>query len=87
MEHSVVDKDTVVAALLDLCAASKLNTWNLRGKTLVPVVQGGMGVGVSAGGLAGAVARQGGFGTISSVDLRRLHPDLMEKNRAFGQRA
>lgn len=79
MEHSVVDEDKVVAGLLDLCAASKLKTWSLRGKTLVPVVQGGMGVGVSAGGLAGAVARQGGFGTISSVDLRRLHPDLMEK--------
>ena len=79
MEHCVVDEDKVVAGLLDLCAASGLNTWKLRGKTLVPVVQGGMGVGVSAGGLAGAVARQGGFGTISSVDLRRLHPDLMAK--------
>jgi nitronate monooxygenase len=43
------------------------------------VVQGGMGVGVSAGGLAGAVAAAGGMGTISSVDLRRLHPDLMER--------
>ena len=49
----------------------------LGGKHLVPVVQGGMGVGVSAGGLAGAVARLGGVGTVSSVDLRRLHPDLM----------
>ena len=37
----------------------------------------GMGVGVSAGGLAGTVARHGGMGTVSSVDLRRLHPDLM----------
>jgi len=44
---------------------------------LLPVVQGGMGVGVSAGGLAGTVAGLGGLGTISSVDLRRLHPDLM----------
>lgn len=51
----------------------------MRGRTLIPVVQGGMGVGVSAGGLAGSVAREGGFGTISSVDLRRLHPDLMER--------
>nr|MBP7574848.1 nitronate monooxygenase [Rhodoferax sp.] len=42
-------------------------------------VQGGMGVGVSAGGLAGTVAGLGGVGTISSVDLRRLHPDLMAK--------
>jgi len=50
---------------------------NLLGKTLLPVVQGGMGVGVSAGRLAGAVASLGAMGTISSVDLRRKHPDLM----------
>lgn len=36
-----------------------------------------MGVGVSAGGLAGTVANLGAIGTISSVDLRRHHPDLM----------
>ncbi len=44
----------------------------------MPIVQGGMGVGVSAGGLAGSVAKLGAIGTLSSVDLRRLHPDLME---------
>lgn len=38
-----------------------------------------MGVGVSAHRLAGAVAAQGAVGTIASVDLRRLHPDLMEQ--------
>jgi nitronate monooxygenase len=63
--------------LLGMARASGLHSWSLRGKTLLPVVQGGMGVGVSAGGLAGAVAALGGVGTISSVDLRRLHPDLM----------
>ncbi len=36
-----------------------------------------MGVGVSAHRLAGSVAREGCVGTISSVDLRRHHPDLM----------
>jgi len=40
-------------------------------------VQGGMGVGVSAHRLAGTVASYGAMGTISSVDLRRHHPDLM----------
>ena len=49
----------------------------LAGRTLLPIVQGGMGVGVSAHKLAGSVAALGGVGTISSVDLRRLHPDLM----------
>src|SRR5437879_4170005 len=36
-----------------------------------------MGVGVSAHRLAGSVAREGAVGTLSSVDLRRHHPDLM----------
>lgn len=55
----------------------------LGGKTLLPVVQGGMGVGISAHRLAGAVARLGGVGTISSVDLRRHHPDLMERTQGL----
>ena len=49
----------------------------LRGRTALPVVQGGMGVGVSAHRLAGSVARHGAVGTISAVDLRRHHEDLM----------
>ena len=51
----------------------------VKGKSLLPIVQGGMGVGISAHRLAGTVASLGAFGTISSVDLRRHHPDLMEK--------
>lgn len=51
----------------------------IRNKSCLPIVQGGMGVGVSASRLAGNVARLGAVGTISSVDLRRHHPDLMEK--------
>lgn len=54
----------------------------ILGKETLPLVQGGMGVGISAHLLAGAVAREGCVGTISSVDLRRLHPDLM---RATGR--
>ncbi|MBI5277208.1 MAG: nitronate monooxygenase [Burkholderiales bacterium] len=62
-----------------LAAAAGLKMWRLGGRDLLPVVQGGMGVGISAGGLAGTVASFGGIGTISSVDLRRLHPDLMAR--------
>lgn len=51
----------------------------LKGKSLLPIVQGGMGVGVSAHRLAGTVASLDAVGTISSVDLRRHHPDLMER--------
>ncbi len=63
---------------MDLARQAGLNLWSCKGRTLLPVVQGGMGVGVSAGGLAGTVASFDAVGTISSVDLRRLHPDLME---------
>ena len=59
--------------------ASGLTPLRLRDATLLPLVQGGMGVGISAHSLAGSVAAQGGVGTISSVDLRRLHPDLMKR--------
>ncbi|HRC37568.1 MAG TPA: nitronate monooxygenase family protein [Rubrivivax sp.] len=65
-----------MAALL---ARSGLAPLRLAGRTLLPLVQGGMGVGVSAHRLAGAVAAEGGVGTISSVDLRHHHPDLMER--------
>jgi nitronate monooxygenase len=61
--------------------ASGLRPLHLRGKDLLPIVQGGMGVGVSAHRLAGTVASLGGLGTISSVDLRRHHHDLMASTR------
>jgi nitronate monooxygenase len=62
-----------------MTATSTLPPLRLRDRELVPIVQGGMGVGVSAGRLAGSVAREGAVGTVASVDLRRLHPDLMEQ--------
>ncbi|MBI2752454.1 MAG: nitronate monooxygenase [Betaproteobacteria bacterium] len=54
-----------------------MQSLRIRNKESRPLVQGGMGVGVSAHRLAGAVARESCVGTISSVDLRRHHPDLM----------
>ncbi|WP_194721308.1 NAD(P)H-dependent flavin oxidoreductase [Noviherbaspirillum malthae] len=54
-----------------------LKPLRIKGRELLPIVQGGMGVGVSAHRLAGSVAALGAVGTISSVDLRRHHPDLM----------
>ena len=57
-----------------------LPLFKLKGKELLPIMQGGMGVGVSAHGLAGAVAKEGAVGTIASIDLRRHHPDLMEQS-------
>ena len=54
-----------------------MGTLRLGRKECRPLVQGGMGVGVSAHRLAGAVARERCAGTISSIDLRRHHDDLM----------
>nr|WP_083452439.1 nitronate monooxygenase family protein [Candidatus Burkholderia verschuerenii] len=49
----------------------------IRGRTLLPIVQGGIGVGISAHRLAGSVAREGAVGTIASIDLRHHHLDLL----------
>lgn len=55
--------------------------FSLRGQRLHPIVQGGMGVGISAHRLAGAVARAGCMGTIASIDLRHHHADLVEAGK------
>lgn len=54
-----------------------------------PIVQGGMGVGVSLSSLAGNVAKQGGVGTISGVHPGYREPDFKEdpfkaNMRAYG---
>jgi nitronate monooxygenase len=67
--------------LLESCGLAPLR---LAGRALLPIVQGGMGVGVSAHRLAGTVASFGAIGTLSSVDLRRHHPDLMDQTRGLG---
>jgi nitronate monooxygenase len=59
----------------------------VRGRRLLPIVQGGMGVGVSAHRLAGSVAGLGAVGTLSSVDLRRHHPDLMARTARLRDKA
>lgn len=67
-----------------LLDASGLAPLRMAGRTLLPIVQGGMGVGVSAHRLAGHVALEGGVGTISSIDLRHHHPDLLERTQRVG---
>lgn len=59
----------------------------IRGRSLLPIVQGGMGVGISAHRLAGSVAREGAVGTIASIDLRHHHDDLLEMCREDHTRA
>jgi nitronate monooxygenase len=42
----------------------------------IPIIQGGMGVGISLSGLAAAVANEGGVGVISSAGLGLLYKDF-----------
>ncbi|OPJ59515.1 NAD(P)H-dependent flavin oxidoreductase [Clostridium oryzae] len=48
-------------------------------ETRVPIIQGGMGVGVSLSGLASAVAREGGIGIISAAQIGFKEEDF-ERN-------
>ena len=41
-----------------------------------PIIQGGMGVGISRSNLAGAVAKEGGVGVISTAQIGFDEPDL-----------
>lgn len=52
-----------------------------------PIIQGGMGVGVSLGNLAGAVAREGGIGIISSAQIGYREPDFDKDPLAANLRA
>lgn len=81
-----VDADAVDSALADKLRDSGLQPLSLGGRQLLPIVQGGMGIGVSAHKLAGSVAAMGGVGTLSCVDLRRHHPDLMERTQGLAAR-
>ena len=44
--------------------------------TKLPIIQGGMGVGVSLSGLASAVANEGGIGVIATAGIGMLEPDF-----------
>ncbi len=43
----------------------------------IPIIQGGMGIGVSLSNLAAAVANEGGIGTISGVQIGFREPDFL----------
>lgn len=53
----------------------------------IPIIQGGMGIGVSLSGLASAVANEGGVGTISAVAPGFKEPDFLTNFREANMRA
>lgn len=52
-----------------------------------PIVQGGMGIGVSLGRLAGAVAKEGGIGIISAAQIGFREADFADHTKAANLRA
>jgi len=53
----------------------------------VPIIQGGMSVGVSLSGLASAVANEGGIGVIGAAGIGMLEPDFTINFRGANKRA
>ncbi len=56
-------------------------------KTAVPIVQGGMGVGISLSGLASAVARAGGVGVIAANAIGMIEKDYFKNGIEANKRA
>ncbi len=52
-----------------------------------PLIQGGMGVGVSLGGLAGAVMKEGCMGVISAAHPGYRKPDFLKNSRQCNEEA
>ena len=53
----------------------------------IPIVQGGMGVGISLSGLASAVANAGGIGVIATAGIGQFEPDLKTNFKEANKRA
>jgi nitronate monooxygenase len=53
----------------------------------IPIIQGGMGVGISLAGLASAVANEGGIGVISTAGIGMLEPDFNRNFKEANRRA
>ncbi len=53
----------------------------------IPIVQGGMGVGISLSGLASAVANAGGIGVIATAGIGQFEPDMSTNFKEANKRA
>ncbi|MFA5033654.1 MAG: nitronate monooxygenase [bacterium] len=53
----------------------------------IPIIQGGMSIGISLSGLASAVANEGGIGVIGSAGIGMLEPDFVKNVSAANKRA
>src|SRR4030042_3897411 len=53
----------------------------------IPIVQGGMGVGISLSNLSSAVANEGGIGVIAATGIGMLEPDFNRNFKEANKRA
>ena len=65
--HHLVYCATFAAYLITIFFMKTLTIGDLKAR--IPIIQGGMGVGISLSGLASAVANEGGIGVISAAGL------------------
>ncbi len=63
----------------------KLNIGDITAE--LPIIQGGMSVGISLSQLASAVANEGGIGVIGGADIGMLEPDFGKNFRKANERA
>jgi len=70
---------------MDIKQIPKLKIGNLELR--LPIIQGGMGVGISLSGLASAVASEGGIGVISAAGIGMLEPDFDKNFKEANNRA
>jgi nitronate monooxygenase len=69
--------EIIITVSLPYCKNEPMKTLKIGNLEIaVPIIQGGMGVGISLSGLAAAVANEGGVGVISSAGLGLLYKDF-----------
>ena len=69
--------DKIITISLENCKKESMKSLRIGNLEIaVPIIQGGMGVGISLSGLAAAVANEGGVGVISSAGLGLLYKDF-----------
>ncbi len=74
---------TLVKSLKIQFPSFEIPKLTIRSKTAqVPIVQGGMGVGISLSSLASAVAENGGVGVIAANGIGMIEPDYFKDGRA-----
>ena len=70
---------------MNSCTIPSLRIGELQAK--IPIVQGGMSVGISLSGLASAVANEGGIGVIGAAGIGMLEPDFSTNFKEANKRA